>query len=363
MKYPVWFLRLLFAAWMIPAGLNHFIPIFPQPMGNQPLSQELIHALIDSHLFDLVKAVELYAGVAVLVGFYTPLALLVCLPVSFGVFYWDAPLEGWGSRAALFGYATLLVNALLCLAYWKNYRSMFGLKAATAWVDKQTIVLGMRLVLGAFMVLYGANYLWLGLWNVPAGGGPLASQLMTALVNSHLLDVAMALQTLAGLLLLANLLVPAALYVLMPIASCALFWALILDHQLSNVLLSLVAFVLNAALMFAYLPQYKGVLERRALSLGEQAGTNANFDDHLVDPRGRSTWASFTPALVVVAVAVAFFLYYVTGRTAQFCALTLMYPAFVLLTRRVRDSAYSPWLVLLVLLPTLAGFAYLLDYI
>ena len=129
MKYAVWFVRLLFAAWMIPAGLNHFIPLFPQPMGSQPLSQELIHALIDSRLFDLVKAVELLAGLGILLGFYVPLALLVCLPVSFGVFYWDAPLEGWGSRAAQFGYATLLCNVLLCLAYYRNYRAMFTLRA------------------------------------------------------------------------------------------------------------------------------------------------------------------------------------------------------------------------------------------
>ena len=70
MKYPVWFLRLLFAAWMIPAGLNHFVPIFPQPMGSQPLSQELIIALLDSHLFDLVKGVELLAGIFVLFGLF-----------------------------------------------------------------------------------------------------------------------------------------------------------------------------------------------------------------------------------------------------------------------------------------------------
>jgi uncharacterized membrane protein YphA (DoxX/SURF4 family) len=129
MKYAVWFARLVFASWMIPAGLNHFVPLFPQPMGSQPLSHELIVALIDSHLFDLVKAVELIAGVCVLTGFYAPLALIVCMPVSFCVFYWDAPLEGWGSRAALFGYATLLCNVLLCLAYLPSYRSIFALRS------------------------------------------------------------------------------------------------------------------------------------------------------------------------------------------------------------------------------------------
>lgn len=129
MKYAVWFVRLLFGAWMIPAGVNHFYNIFPQPMGSQPLSHELIVALIDSHLFDLVKAVELLAGISVLTGFFTPLALLICMPVSFNVFYWDAPLEGWGSRAAQFGYSVLVCNLLLCIAYVRSYRSMFALRA------------------------------------------------------------------------------------------------------------------------------------------------------------------------------------------------------------------------------------------
>jgi uncharacterized membrane protein YphA (DoxX/SURF4 family) len=130
MKYVVWFVRLVFGAWMIPAGVNHFYRIFPQPMGSKPLSHELIVALIDSHLFDLVKAVELLAGIAVLIGYRVPLALLICMPVSFNVFFWDAPLEGWGSRAALFGYSVLGCNLLLCLAYIKSYRAMFAWSSA-----------------------------------------------------------------------------------------------------------------------------------------------------------------------------------------------------------------------------------------
>ena len=109
MKYAVWFVRLVFGAWMVPAGLNHFYPLFPQPMGSQPLSHELI------------------AGISVLTGIYTPLALVMCMPVSFCVFWWDAPLEGGG--AALFGEAVLVCNTLLCLAHIKSYRAMFTLLA------------------------------------------------------------------------------------------------------------------------------------------------------------------------------------------------------------------------------------------
>jgi uncharacterized membrane protein YphA (DoxX/SURF4 family) len=129
MKYAVWFLRLVFGAWMVPAGLNHFYPLFPQPMGSKPLSHELIVALLSSHLFAIVKAVELIAGVCVLTGIYAPLALIICMPVSFCVFYWDTPLEGWGSRASLFGEAALICNCLLCVAYIRSYRSMFAPRA------------------------------------------------------------------------------------------------------------------------------------------------------------------------------------------------------------------------------------------
>ena len=129
MKYAVWFVRLVFAAWMIPAGLNHFVTLFPQPLGSQPLSQELFLALFDSHLFDLVKAVELVAGIGVLFGFYVPLSLVICMPVSFCVWYWDTPLEGWGSGASIFGTAVLVCNVLLCLAYIGSYRSMFAVRS------------------------------------------------------------------------------------------------------------------------------------------------------------------------------------------------------------------------------------------
>ena len=128
MKYAVWLVRLIFAGWMIPAGLNHFVPLFPQPQGTG-LSGEVFKALFDSHLFDMVKAVELLAGLSVLTGFYTPLLLVVCMPVSFCVFWWDNPLSGWGSPANPYGQAVLICNCLLCLAYWKSYRAMFTLRA------------------------------------------------------------------------------------------------------------------------------------------------------------------------------------------------------------------------------------------
>ena len=126
MRYAVWFVRLIYAAWMIPAGLNHFIQLYPQPVGNQQLSIAVFTALLDSGLFTLVKAVELLAGLAVLFGFRLPLMLLAVLPISFTVWYWDTELQGWWTASAIYGWSVLGCNVLLCLAYWPRYQAMFA---------------------------------------------------------------------------------------------------------------------------------------------------------------------------------------------------------------------------------------------
>jgi uncharacterized membrane protein YhaH (DUF805 family) len=359
MKYAVWFVRLLFAAWMIPAGLNHFLPLFPQPMGSQPLSMELIVALLDSRLFDIVKAVELIAGIGALFGFFTPLALLICLPVSFGVFYWDAPLEGWSSGAAIFGYSTLLSNVLLCLAYHKYYRPMFTVR--TQVVERKQLVLAARLVFGAWLVIYAANTLVLNMWPAPMGTQPLAELLMTSLANSKLLYVALTVQLVAGVLLLANILVPLALCAQMMITANALFWALFLEQSPLGALLALVVFALNGLLMLAYLPWYKDILARYSHAAGEEPGP-ANYDALFVNNAGNTAKEHYIPSMALLLVSIAFYAYFVPGRSGQFCMLVLLYPLFTLLIRRFRDMGRHPWLLFVPVMLMLLVFDIELGY-
>lgn len=269
MKYPVWFVRLVFAAWMIPAGFNHFVRIFPQPMGSQPLSHELIVALLDSHLFDLVKAVEFIVGVGVLTGYYLPLTLVIGMPVAFCVWYWDTPLEGWGSGASYFGGAVLLCNSLLCLFYVKTFRAIFTIRAKPKPIGGKQLIMAAQVIFGAWMLISGVNHFFGPFYAEPAGHTALATQLMDALIHSQLIDVAYGIQLVTGALILVSTLAPLALCVVMPISVCAAYWAVILDHQPLNIILSLIAVGLNALLMFAYIDYYKGVLQKRALSVGE----------------------------------------------------------------------------------------------
>jgi uncharacterized membrane protein YphA (DoxX/SURF4 family) len=131
------------------------------------------------------------------------------------------------------------------------------------------LVLVARVVFGAWMLANGANHFFLSLWPEPMGHEPLAVQLMDAFVHSRLIDVAMAIELVAGALILAGLFVPVALCVVMPVSTCALYWSAVLEHQPLGALLALVAFALNGFLMFAYIDYYKGALQRHALMLGE----------------------------------------------------------------------------------------------
>lgn len=131
------------------------------------------------------------------------------------------------------------------------------------------LVLAARLLFGAWMVANGANHFFFSLWPEPMGHEPLAAQLMSALVHSRLLDVVMAIELVAGALILTGFFIPIALCVVMPVSTCAMFWSVVLDHQPLGAALALTAFALNGLLMLAYIDYYRGTLQRRAPMLGE----------------------------------------------------------------------------------------------
>ncbi len=353
MKYAVWLVRLWYAAWMIPAGLEHFIHIFPQPgyYTTRPLAHEMLFALLHSHMFDVVKAVELLTGIAVLLGFFTPLMLLVCMPVAFCVFWWDAPLSTWSFGSVMAGGRVLASDVLLCVAFVGCYRAMFPLRAKPPTM-RQLVLVG-RIIFGAWMLMSGANYLFLSLWPVPMGHEPLSMELMGAYVHSGLLTVAMLIQLATGALLLTGFFAPAALCVVMPTSTCALYWA-VLEHQPLPLLLALVAFALNGLLMLAYLDYYKGALRRSALTLGE-SGRATTWDTLFVHSKGRTPREHFIGALIPLAIVVWWYVRASPNVYPQWSLLVLLFPAVVLHARRLHDLGHTGWLLLVPAVLTVAA--------
>jgi hypothetical protein len=253
------------------------------------------------------------------------------MPVSFCVWYWDTPLQGWGSLSAVFGWAVLLSNLALCLSYLDTYRAMLARIATPR--GARNLVLAGRVLFGVFMLLSGANRLFGPFFALPVGHTPLAEELMTALVDSRLIYVVAGIEAVTGALVLAGSFVPLALCVAMPISVCAAFWAVVLDHTPAGAAVALVSLALNAGLMLAYVDAYAPMLKRRTLAALERPGDGRGYDTLYAIPVGTVSPARFGGALALLLIVAAFYHYLVTGDTAFYALLTLAYPAAVLVAR------------------------------
>jgi uncharacterized membrane protein YhaH (DUF805 family) len=88
-----------------------------------------------------------------------------------------------------------------------------------------------------------------------------------------------------------------------------------------------------------------------------------NFDSLFVNPKGRTPRGEFVAALITLLAAIAFYQYLVTGRTAQFCLLVLLFPAVILHARRLHDMGHGAWLLLVPALVMIIAFAIWLHYV
>jgi len=220
----------------------------------------------------------------------------------------------------------------------------------------QLILFG-RLIFGGWMLANGINHFFFSLWPEPVGHEQLAVQLLAAFSHSGLLGVAMAIELVTGALILTGLLVPVALCVVMPVSTCALYWSVVLDHEPLSAALGLLAFALNGLLMLAYVDAYWGALQRHALTVGEFSAARKSFDFLFVNWNGRTPRAQFVAALVTVLAVAAFYAFRVTGLTAHWCMLMLVFPALVLHARRLHDMGHSAWLLVVPAVLTVTAFA------
>ena len=210
----------------------------------------------------------------------------------------------------------------------------------------KTLILIVRVVFGVWMAANGLNH-FLGhpLYPEPVGHEPLAIQLLTAFQHSRLFDVAMAMELVAGVLILAGVIIPVALCVITPVNVCAVFWALVLDHDPMASLLAVVALALNGLLMLAYIDYYKDMLQRRTLSIGETSG-GMSWNQTFAWSTGRTSQIDYVKALIPLLLAAAFYTFLAkTGRNGEWVLATLMYPGFVLVAGRLHDMGRTAWLL------------------
>ncbi|MGC1459065.1 MAG: DUF805 domain-containing protein, partial [Steroidobacteraceae bacterium] len=123
--------RLIFGAWMLASGINHFFfPLWTLSSGHEPLAMQLMAALSHSGLLGVAMTIQLVTGALILSGFLVPLALCVVMPICTCALYWSVILDHQplGSALAVVAFA---LNGLLMLAYLDHYQGALQRHALT----------------------------------------------------------------------------------------------------------------------------------------------------------------------------------------------------------------------------------------
>ena len=123
-KYLILAVRYFFGGHALVSGLNHYLTIVPDVMPRDPeIAVRFMHVLLDTHLYDFVKAVEILTGISLLTGYCMPLALLLEMPVTIVICYLSlfiAPTP----RSIYTGPREVIFNLFLLSTYWGYFRPM-----------------------------------------------------------------------------------------------------------------------------------------------------------------------------------------------------------------------------------------------
>jgi len=129
--YAATICRIAFGAWNLFFGLVFFFDIFgkkfviEQPMGHGEFTPRLNQVLIDTHLFHVVKAIEIIVGIMLIANVGVPLALCVYFPITYVIFHTNLFLEDF-KAGPFIAWAYLIVHLFLLWVYRSYYASMLG---------------------------------------------------------------------------------------------------------------------------------------------------------------------------------------------------------------------------------------------
>jgi uncharacterized membrane protein YphA (DoxX/SURF4 family) len=135
-KYLVLAARYFFGAHTVVSGANHYLLWFPDPLPIRPgITGRFMQVLLDSHLYDVSRAIEIVVGLALLLGAFVPLALMFELPVTVIIFYLSVFMAGT-PRIIYSGWRELALNMGLLACYWGYFKPLIlspGLPLRPLW--------------------------------------------------------------------------------------------------------------------------------------------------------------------------------------------------------------------------------------
>lgn len=132
----VTFLRIVFGAWNLFFGLVFFVEFIPQPMGHGPMTPYLNQTLIDTHLFHVVKTIEILVGLLLIFNRAVPLALCVYFPITVVIFIVNMFLEQFAFGPVI-AVVYAAVHLFLFWVYRQYYLPMLAWRADIAGVGSR----------------------------------------------------------------------------------------------------------------------------------------------------------------------------------------------------------------------------------
>jgi len=95
----------------------------PELTGNSKVFMEGMEASI--YLFPLIKITELVCGVALLSGFFVPLAATILAPISINILLYHSFVDPTGLPVAIFMFSA---NIIIALSHWGKYKAILRTK-------------------------------------------------------------------------------------------------------------------------------------------------------------------------------------------------------------------------------------------
>jgi putative oxidoreductase len=125
MKIATIIVRVLLGLLFLFASVSYFLKLFPVPDMQGAMKEFNEGVVASGYLMQLVKAIELLVGIALVTGFFVPLATVVIFPISVNIFLVHANIGPEGLPVGIF---VLVANLFLAYVYRDKYKALFDIK-------------------------------------------------------------------------------------------------------------------------------------------------------------------------------------------------------------------------------------------
>jgi putative oxidoreductase len=126
MKIATLIAQILLGLMFVVAGLNAFFNFLTGPMPTG-LAGEFVDALVKSHYFLAVGAVQAISGALLIVNRYVPLALALLAPVIVNILLFHLTLNHTGLVGA---FVVAILWCFIAYRYRQNFAGLFAQKAS-----------------------------------------------------------------------------------------------------------------------------------------------------------------------------------------------------------------------------------------